>query len=443
MAVLVGALLLLAAVLAPAPAGATPVFLSPVDVSDAGQDGFEPQVAADSSGNSIIVWTRSDGANSRIQAKFRAANGTWGPTETISDPLRDASEPQVAFDPSGNAIAVWSRSDGTNTRIQSALRPANGSFGAAQTVSAAGQNASRPQIAIDSSGKAVADWERTDGTNLLIQAAVRPSGGSFGTVQTLSDAGQDAFKPRIAAGPDVESNAVAAWTRFDGANLRVQASRRKDVAGYARPKSASPLRAALVVAFNACGSGNSTHGAPLSFASCKPPVKSSSVLTVGTADANGFVANSVSSARFDVMNGDPSNNVDDADVRLSASMTDVRNSPSGTPYTGRLLVRTAVRITDRNNAPETPAPGTLTDFNVEVPFDCVTVDPSIGSTCSGSTTLNALVPGMVAEGQRSIWDLGQIQVYDAGPNGTGYAACPPTCGDGDESVFMRQGVFIP
>ena len=33
---------------------------------------------------------------------------------------------------------------------------------------------------------------------------------------------------------------------------------------------------------------------------------------------------------------------------------------------------------------------------------------------------------------------------DAGPNGTGYGAgCPQTCGDGDEAVFLRQGVFTP
>ena len=49
----------------------------------------------------------------------------------------------------------------------------------------------------------------------------------------------------------------------------------------------------------------------------------------------------------------------------------------------------------------------------------------------------------MTERQRAIWALGQVQVKDAGPNGTGYASCPPTCGDGDETVFMRQGIFVP
>jgi hypothetical protein len=60
------------------------------------------------------------------------------------------------------------------------------------------------------------------------------------------------------------------------------------------------------------------------------------------------------------------------------------------------------------------------------------------------TTANTLLPGSVVELRRTIWDVGQVVVKDAGPNGTGYGAgCPPTCGDGDETVFMREGLFIP
>jgi hypothetical protein len=423
---------------------ATPVFLSPYDVSDPGQDAFEPQVAEDSSGNTLMVWTRSDSVNNRIQSKFRAADGTLGPTQTVSDPGQDASEPQVAFDPSGNAIAVWTRFDGTNTRIQSAFRSAGGSFGGIQTISAAGQNASRPALSIDSTGKAVAVWERSDGTNLRIEAAVRPAAGSFGPAQVLSDPGQDGFRAAVGAGPNADANAAVVWTRSDGSKLRVQASRRRDVLGFPRPKGATPLRAALVPAYDACTAANRTHGAPLSFPSCSPPVQSSSVLTVGTPDANTFQANSISSVKLDVISGDPNNNVDDADVKITLSMTDVRNKPSGTDYVGRLLGTAPLQITDRINAPESPETGTVQTIPLQFPADCVaTASTTIGGACSANTTFNALVPGAVPEGQRSVWALGQIEVKDAGPNGTGYAACPPTCGDGDETVFMRQGVFVP
>jgi len=60
------------------------------------------------------------------------------------------------------------------------------------------------------------------------------------------------------------------------------------------------------------------------------------------------------------------------------------------------------------------------------------------------TMLDALIPGVVREGKRAIWQLGQVNVLDAGPNGSGYGSgCPATCGDGDERTFLRQGIFIP
>ena len=248
----------------------------------------------------------------------------------------------------------------------------------------------------------------------------------------------------VAAGPNVDANAAAVWTRSDGSKLRVQASRRRDVVGFPRPKGATPLRASLVPSFDSCTAANRTHGLPLIFPSCNPPVQSSSVLTVGTPDANTFNANSIASLKLDVITGNPSNEIDDADVKLTLSMTDVRNKPSGTDYVGRVLATAPLQITDRMNAPESPEPGTGQTVPMQFPADCVaTVSTTIGGACAANTTFDAVVPGAVPEGQRSVWELGQFEVKDAGPNGTGYAACPPTCGDGDETTFMRAGVFVP
>jgi hypothetical protein len=50
----------------------------------------------------------------------------------------------------------------------------------------------------------------------------------------------------------------------------------------------------------------------------------------------------------------------------------------------------------------------------------------------------------VLDARRATWEVGQLRVLDPGPNGTGFdAGCPTTCGDGDETVFMRQGIFVP
>jgi hypothetical protein len=197
------------------------------------------------------------------------------------------------------------------------------------------------------------------------------------------------------------------------------------------------------------------HVAPLAFPSCAPPGAESPLLTVGTPDANGARAQSVASARFVARPGDSSTAADEADVTLAVRASDVRCAGSGaacpggsgSDFEGRLLLRATLRITDRTNG-STPLaqddPATVSDFPLQVPIPCTATEPGIGSACALETTLDALFPGAVREGARAIWEVGAAELDDPGPNGTGYAdGCGPDCGDGDESPFMRQGVFAP
>jgi len=433
-----------AALVLPAPASAAPTFLSPVDLSDAGQDAYQPQLAQDASGNVMAVWTRSDGTNLRIQARIRSAAGAWGPTATLSTAGRDAYDPQVASNPSGNAVAVWTQFDGAQGRTHAAFRPAGGSFAGDQTISPGGRDAVTPQISIDPTGKAIAVWYAWDGTADRILAAVRPAGGTFGPAQIVSPLGVESYEPVVATGPTADSTGAVVWTGSDGVHTRIQSSRRRDVAGYPRSKGAGPTRVSLVPSYQACNSPNRTHGGSLSIGSCAPPQPASSVLTVGTPDSNGAAANFSGSVSYAVINGDPATALDEADVKLAVSLSDIRNNPAGTDYVGRLLVTVGLQITDQNNAAETPAPATLQAFNYQFPVDCVaTALTTIGSSCDLNTTADAVIPGSVTEGSRAIWQLGETIVKDAGPNGSGYASCPPTCGDGDEGTFLRPGVFVP
>jgi TolB protein len=226
--------------------------------------------------------------------------------------------------------------------------------------------------------------------------------------------------------------------------------------GYSRPKGATPFRASLVPAYIVCASPNRTHGPPLAFPSCSPPQQRSAVLTTGTPDANGAAANMAGSVRLAALVGNPATSADEADVAIEISITDVRcraagaacPGGAGSDFTGRLLAMpSALRITDRLNTPPGPVGGPGTgEARLEVPFGCTaTADPAVGSTCTLSTTVDSVVPGAVREGKRAVWEVGQIHVRDPGPNGTGYEspACPPTCGDGDETLFLREGVFVP
>jgi hypothetical protein len=202
--------------------------------------------------------------------------------------------------------------------------------------------------------------------------------------------------------------------------------------GYPRPRGATPISVSLVPGFAACATPNSTHGAPLAFGSCEPPAQTSSYLTVGTADANGAQANSVGSERIDVVAGNPAT---PADLKIHASVTDVRLKSTLADYEGELRFTQAIRITDRD--PGGTIAATVQDFEFGATVPCVRQPPSgVGATCDLTTTADTLVPGAIKEGKRAVWQLDQVRVYDGGADGD--ADTP-----GDNTLFLTQGVFIP
>jgi peptidoglycan/xylan/chitin deacetylase (PgdA/CDA1 family) len=206
--------------------------------------------------------------------------------------------------------------------------------------------------------------------------------------------------------------------------------------GFPRPKGASPLRVPLVIGSEKCLTPDKTHGAPLSYPSCTPE-RSSGQVTVGTPDTNGHAANSVGFVRLDVIAGNPATTADEADVALRVSITDVRkvSSPS-TDYAGELAGEWTFRITDKLSGATQTEGATMRDAAFEFTVPCTaTADTSIGGACALATTADTIVPGVVHEGARANWEIGEIDLNDGGPDGV--ASTP------DNSRFAVQGVFVP
>ena len=221
--------------------------------------------------------------------------------------------------------------------------------------------------------------------------------------------------------------------------------------GYPRPKGATPLRASLVPAYNQCTSPNRMHGPPdlpggtNPDGSCNPPTQTSSQITVGSPDAGGGAANSLGSVKLSVINGNAATTADEADVRYTVSITDVRckpgagacgaaNAGGGADYSGQVRVQNGLRITDRYNGPSEVGVVQDTTFGVTVPCT-VSASTAIGSSCSVNTTADAVMPGVVKEIRRSNWQMGQVQVFDGGADGV-VSTTPNT-------LFAVQGVFVP
>jgi hypothetical protein len=121
------------------PAGPGKRFGRPVDVSDGQKDVTGLVLDSGPAGEVVAVWQ----AGSRVWAAIRAANGGWSAPAALSEVQSGGGPiyPRVAVLPSGAALAVWERRSGSPTccqRLEAAVRPAGGAFGAPVTLTPAG-----------------------------------------------------------------------------------------------------------------------------------------------------------------------------------------------------------------------------------------------------------------------------------------------------------------
>jgi len=198
---------------------------APVDLSAPSVEPTLPRVALDARGNAIAVWVLTQAAGDLAQSAVRPAGGAWQAPVSLSTAAQRASDAQVAVDGQDNAVAVWQRGSAAGVVVQSAARPAGGSWQAPATLSAAARlNRSRPQVAVDPRGNAIAVWERHDAAKFVVQAAVRPAGGTWQSPANLSAPCRDAFDPQVAVDP--QGNAIAVWERHNAAASVVQGALR-------------------------------------------------------------------------------------------------------------------------------------------------------------------------------------------------------------------------
>jgi len=213
------------------------IWSAPVTLSAAGA--FDALVAAGPEGNVTAVWLleREEGWRSVVQSATRPAGGSWSAPVTLSPPRKAARSPQIALDPQGGATAVWEEEYSGAT--QSATRPPGGIWSAPVTLSATGVRTAWPQVAVDSQGNATAVWagavfsgDRIQSSR--IQSATRPAGGSWSAPVSISKPGHRHVQdPQIAVSP--QGDATAIWQRSNGSYLVVQGATRPAAGGWSRP----------------------------------------------------------------------------------------------------------------------------------------------------------------------------------------------------------------
>lgn len=184
---------------------------------DGGALGPGVDVATDANGNAVAVWTRPEGSGGVVLAAiFNDAIGRWSEGEVISGDDDEASGPRVVMTADSSVVAAWSgRPAGSSvgtTRAAAAVRPAvSAAWGPPEAVATAPAFLADLLVSQDGQQVATVSTLRSGNANGSFETSVRLTGGSWSAPESLTIPG--AGVPSLAFGPDGALVAVAA--RFD------------------------------------------------------------------------------------------------------------------------------------------------------------------------------------------------------------------------------------
>jgi hypothetical protein len=192
--------------------------------------------AINAAGNSVVLWHSEAG----VEAVVRAAGEGFGEPHAIRGSRLSMPDlrPELAFDPTGAALAVWSYfephphfvEDGYAVDYTFGLRvagqDASGAFERAQILTDKLDADPAADVAIDAGGNAVVVWTDQAG----MHAAARPVGQRrFERARVISQTQAD---PQVATG--ARGSAVAAWTSGREGSWSVRAAHAKKGAAFGR-----------------------------------------------------------------------------------------------------------------------------------------------------------------------------------------------------------------
>jgi len=188
----------------------------------------DPQVAVGGSGNAVAVWCQRDvSGRYDIWSNRYVVGSGWGTAELIeTNDSRNAGVPQVAVDGSGNAIAVWSLSNGPQYDISSNRYVVGSGWGTDELIETEDTwPAYGHQLAVDSSGNAVVMWEQPDNTRFNLWSNRYVVGTGWGVAQLFETNNVGFTGIGIHVLMDGSDNVFLVWSQYDGTHYNMWSNR--------------------------------------------------------------------------------------------------------------------------------------------------------------------------------------------------------------------------
>jgi hypothetical protein len=184
-------------------------------VTDDALAATSPQIAIDAAGNAWVAWSQVVGTRTHIVAsRYSASTGLWGTAAAIESGAGDTTSQKIAMDAAGNALAVWVQPEGARYDVWSSRYTAGTGWGAPALIETDNVGTvGSPQVAFDASGNALAVWMQSDGTRFNIWSSRYTAATGWGAGAAIeTENASDAYSPQLAI--DASGNALAVWFQW-------------------------------------------------------------------------------------------------------------------------------------------------------------------------------------------------------------------------------------
>lgn len=181
---------------------------SPTVLSGANFNASDPQVAIDANGNAIAIWIE----NTFVKSSHKLVNGSWSATEVLS--ASGASLPRLVSDQNGNATAIWI----VGGVVKSVSKTLLGNWGA--TTALSGTGSSSPVLCVDAAGDVIAAWIKS-GTS--IESSVKLFGAAWNVRKTVATAVATSLSIAV-GGSGSNAKASLVWLAASGTTNVVNSS---------------------------------------------------------------------------------------------------------------------------------------------------------------------------------------------------------------------------